>query len=144
MNTESKVISQKAPPPAPMILAGVLLGGAGLALGTVVFFFNPSTHHFYPTCMFHKLTGLNCPGCGMTRASYALLHGNMTQALRDNVLFVGMLAVGVVWGARLTVRKMRQQPISWKIPSNALWLLLGLAIFFAVLRNLPGFEWLSP
>ncbi len=145
MNAESKVTPQKTRTPLlPVILAGTLLGLAGLGLAAMVFFFNPSTHGFYPVCMFHKLTGLNCPGCGMTRASYALLHGNVLLALKDNALFVAMLAVGGVWGGRRAVRSLRNQPVSWKIPPNVLWLLLGLAIFFAVLRNLPGFEWLSP
>src|SRR5882757_715255 len=108
MSIESKVIPQKTS--APMSLgtfAVVLLGATALGVGAVVFFFNPSTHRFYPVCMFHALTGWNCPGCGMTRALYALLHGNLMVALKDNALFVALLALAVVWGARLAVQKMR-------------------------------------
>ncbi len=64
-----------------------------IGVGAVVFFFDPRTHGFYPVCLFHALTGLNCPGCGMTRALYALLHGNLRLALKDNALFVVTLAV---------------------------------------------------
>ena len=145
MRPESQIIPQKASAPLPpAAFAGVLLGVAALGVGTVVFFFNPSTHHFYPVCLFHALTGLNCPGCGMTRALYALLHGNVMLALKYNALFVVSLVAVAAWGAKSAVRKMRNQPVPLKIPSKILWLLLILAILFAVVRNLPGFEWLSP
>src|SRR5258705_13355631 len=108
MSAETKIIPQK--PSATMSLgtfAVVLLGATALGVGAVVFFFNPSTHRFYPVCMFHALTGLNCPGCGMTRALYSLLHGNLMAALKDNALFAALLALAAVWGARLAVQKLR-------------------------------------
>jgi len=37
-----------------------------------------------PGCFFRKLTGLECPGCGMTRATYAVLHGHFMEAFRLN------------------------------------------------------------
>ena len=77
MRAESKIIPQKKSATlSPGIFAGVVLGATAIGVGAMVFFFNPSTHGFYPVCLFHSLTGLNCPGCGMTRALYALLHGN--------------------------------------------------------------------
>ena len=39
---------------------------------------------FLPRCGFHELTGLYCPGCGNTRASYALLHGDVGSAIGQN------------------------------------------------------------
>jgi hypothetical protein len=42
-----------------------------------------------PGCFFRKITGLECPGCGMTRASYALLHGRFMDAFLFNP--VGMI-----------------------------------------------------
>ena len=50
-----------------------------------MFFFDPALTPFYPQCAFHRLTGLNCPGCGATRGLYALLHGRWRQALQDNL-----------------------------------------------------------
>lgn len=37
-----------------------------------------------PGCFFRRLTSLECPGCGMTRATYAVLHGNFAEAFRLN------------------------------------------------------------
>lgn len=145
MRAESKIIPQKnSAPLSPGFLAGVVLAVTTIGVGAMVFFFNPSTHGFYPVCMFHSLTGLNCPGCGMTRALYALLHGNLMLALKDNALFVALLAALAVWSARFAVRKMGGQPVTLKIPPRFLWVLLVVAVVFAVARNLPGFEWLSP
>ena len=76
MRAESQPVPPKiSAPPSLTAFAAIVLGATALGAGAVVFFFNPSTHGFYPVCLFHKLTGWNCPGCGGTRAAYALLHG---------------------------------------------------------------------
>jgi Protein of unknown function (DUF2752) len=90
------------------------------------------------------MTGLNCPGCGMTRALYALLHGNMGLALKDNALFMLMLGALAVRGARLILRKVKNRPATFDFSLKYLWTFLVVAFVFAVVRNLPGFEWLSP
>ena len=86
-----------------MIIGGVMAAGACVTL----FFFNPSKYHIYPVCAFHELTGLNCPGCGATRALYALLHGDFLTAMRDNALFIFLIVATVGRGLWLAVEKMR-------------------------------------
>jgi len=141
--------SQTVPPkiPAPpsltmfvVVVTSVTIVGAG----AVLYFFNPSTHGFYPVCEFHQLTGLNCPGCGGTRAAYQLLHGHILHALHDNALFVLSLVALSGRGAWLAARKLRQQPAVPFLSSKALWVFLAIAMVFTVLRNLPAFSWLSP
>jgi hypothetical protein len=145
MRAESTSIPQKNPMPLSLgIFAGVVLGATALGAGAMVFFFNPSTHGFYPTCLFHALTGLNCPSCGMTRALYALLHGHLRLALKDNALFVLALAALAVWSARCVWLKSKNRPAAFDVPAKMLWLVLAAAFVFAVIRNLPGFDWLSP
>ncbi len=49
----------------------------------------PETLEHGPTlCLFKALLGRDCPGCGMTRAVTALLHGDTTQALAHNKFVV--------------------------------------------------------
>ena len=37
-------------------------------------------------CPFHALTGLKCPGCGVTTMFMALVEGNICKALRANIV----------------------------------------------------------
>jgi Protein of unknown function (DUF2752) len=124
--------------------AAVILAVTAAGIAAMVFFFNPSAHNFYPVCQFHRLTGLNCPGCGMTRALYALLHGNFSTALRDNALFVFILAAAAIRSIWFGAKKFRGQTNGEFFPANFLLLLLAVALVFAVLRNLPAFAFLSP
>ena len=123
---------------------GILLAVAGFGGAAMVFFLNPTTHHFYPICQFHRLTGLNCPGCGMTRAVYALLHGEFLAALRDNALFVGTLGWVALRGGWFAWNRRRGRANGDFFPAKFLWLLLVIALGFTVLRNLPAFAFLSP
>jgi len=106
-----------------------------LAVAMAVLFYavNPMEWWFLPPCQFHKITGLHCPGCGATRATYHLLHGHILTALRCNVLLTLVLPVvaTVSWW-----RWWRSAPpLDWK-PAYT-WLLLGGLLAFGVLRNLP-------
>ena len=123
---------------------GIILAAALLGIAGAVFFLNPATHQFYPVCQFHRLTGLNCPGCGMTRALYALLHGDFATALRDNALFVFALGALAVRGGWFGANKLRGRANGEFFSAKWLWPLLAVALVFTVLRNLPAFAFLSP
>jgi len=53
------------------------------------------------------------------------------------------------YGTASAVNGLRRQsgrpaPRSTSLPPWTIWLLLGVVVTFAVLRNLPGWAWLSP
>src|SRR6516165_4319094 len=124
--------------------AVVVCGMTVVGAGAVLYFFNPSQYGFYPVCEFHQWTGLNCPGCGGTRAVYQLLHGHVLRAMQDNALAVlapALLAGRAVW---VGVKRYRRQPVGPFLPLEIFLPLLVVAVVFTILRNLPAFSFLSP
>jgi hypothetical protein len=145
MRAKSQPVPPKiSSPPSLAAFTVIMLGAAVIGAGAVVFFFNPSTHGFYPICLFHQITGLNCPGCGGTRSFYALLHGNLPLALKDNALFVLLIPAFALRGAWFATKQIQRRPTAQFLPAKFLWLLLVVAVIFTVLRNLPAFACLSP
>ena len=61
-----------------------VLAVAGGAILTLYFLFNPAASVFAPKCIFHTLTGLDCPGCGSQRMVHALLHADFRSAWSAN------------------------------------------------------------
>jgi len=72
------------------------------------------------------------------------LHGNVAGALRFNALVVALLPFVVWLGIQVVAAKVRQRQTGASLSSTWLWVVLVLAVVFAVLRNLPAFAWLSP
>jgi len=118
-----------------------LLWGAalGVIIGVFVLYrYNPAENHFYPVCLFHVLTGLECPGCGGLRAIHLLLHGDLTGALRMNPLVLLLIPFGLWIGVRVVLHAKGGAPSTCSPVSVALlWMLFGVMIVFVVLRNLP-------
>ena len=53
--------------------------------------YDPADFVLFPKCIFHSITGLQCPGCGSQRAMHALLNLEIGEAVRYNALFVAAL-----------------------------------------------------
>jgi hypothetical protein len=84
---------------ATIVRRKIIIPVALLAVGLMViyFVFNPETAGFFPPCLFHKLTGLKCPGCGTQRAIHSILHGEVAQAFFYNpALFAAVPLVGTL------------------------------------------------
>jgi hypothetical protein len=101
----------------------------------------------YPACPLKAMTGIDCPGCGVTRSVHALLSGDVTRALDHNVLFVialPFLFYGLVrWAAGsmgLGLPALRAPDTRWFAPVLAVTFLA-----FFVARNLPvsPLDWLG-
>lgn len=113
----------------------MLSTGAG-AIGLAVLALNdPSSSGLFPPCIFLKLTGFECPGCGSTRCLHQLLNGNMREAIDLNVLSVIALP-WLTWrfGLWLFGKSPKGKPINYRV-------LVGvgfIVVSFGVLRNLDG------
>lgn len=115
--------------------SGVLVISAGSAF---VAYFNPTQVSLFPVCPFYKLTGLACPGCGLTRGFHALFHGDILTALDFNALLPAFAAIfGYIFLALVLVAvRGRGLPTNF-IRAKWLYGFFAVAITFTILRNLP-------
>jgi len=124
---------------APYVAGGLLVGGC-VALALV----DPS--HGPTICPFKLVTGLDCPGCGGTRAAHDLFTGHVGAALSMNVLAVVAMPF-LLWGLFVSLTAMLGGP-RWRAFSlSPTWTRVALVavVVFWVVRNLPiaPFNWLG-
>lgn len=124
-------MSAQASTPAPKCYPWVIAGAAGAALMALRIFETP-LRFLAPPCALHELTGLHCPGCGVTRATRALLHGDVVAAWNYNQLYVILLPLIGFFCLQSVVLE-RPYRGSAKLGVT----LVGLAIVYGILRNIP-------
>jgi hypothetical protein len=120
-----------------MAAAGAVAMAAGVAM---IALFDPTTEGFFPVCPLFKLTGFACPGCGLTRGTHALLHGDLVTALDFNALTPAFAAAGVFAFASLVMLAFRGRGL--KVAGYRPWMLwaaLVMMVVFGALRNVPAY-----
>jgi len=131
-----------------------LFGGALILIAFGLFFVwlhPPTDDSYYPKCTLHKYTGLHCPGCGLTRSVFSLLHGEVLQALAYNLLWPIVLPI-MVWGIGTSLwnQFFPRYEVNFRLPSALLavwpWVLMITLLAFGILRNIPAypFDLLAP
>ncbi len=90
-------------------------------------------------CIFLKITGLYCPGCGITRSLFSLLQLDIYQAFRYNMLVVIIFPLAIVYWIYMFILNGKK-----RLPNLVWYLLLMVTILFGVLRNIPVFSFLEP
>lgn len=97
-----------------------------LAVGAVYYVISKFTGLYIP-CLFHEITGLYCPGCGVSRLCIHLIDFEFQQAFRSNQYVMSGFPVFVI-----------AELISDSHPriANVLrWFLLVGCVVFGILRN---------
>jgi hypothetical protein len=116
-----------------------------LLLGAVyVFAFEPGKTGIFPPCVFRQLTGLQCPGCGSTRALHQLLHGHLVAAFTFNPLFViatPLLLYVLLKYTTLSFRGITPKPNA--LPARYIYLIFVVIVSFWILRNTPLYPFVS-
>ena len=96
----------------------------------------------YIPCPIKELTGLYCPGCGITRMFKSLLELDFYAAFRYNPLLFIMLPFALVLYFDYVVRK--DKSFYKKIPEAIWYIIIALLIVYGILRNIPYFSFLAP
>ncbi len=93
-------------------------------------------------CLFNKFTGLYCPGCGITRAGLAFIHGDFYQAIRYNMIIFLDIPL-IILGTIIQYKYKKNEKLTKAI--NIMYVILVIiTILFGVLRNMPMFSFLAP
>jgi Protein of unknown function (DUF2752) len=117
---------------AHVLLASTLLACAALLL------YPPASSSLYPACPIREFLGIDCPGCGSTRALAALLRGHILEALRLNALFVLLLPAALTGAIETYRRAIRPGSFRWPSPPTpTLFVALAATAIFTIARNLP-------
>ncbi len=116
----------------------VACAAAGCAVVlALVYAYDPSTTKgLFPPCIFHWATGLQCPGCGATRAMHALLHGDVRTAFAFNPLFVVALPFALAWGVREAISILAAAPARRRLSPRAVGVTIVVLIAYGVVRNI--------
>ncbi|RAJ43112.1 uncharacterized protein DUF2752 [Kitasatospora sp. SolWspMP-SS2h] len=89
-----------------------------------------------PFCPWHRLTGLQCPGCGGTRMAYDLLHGDLAAAWHDNAALLLTLPFVAAWCAVRLRHGLAGRRRRLRMGPRAVAALLAGAALWTVGRNL--------
>lgn len=115
---------------------GIVLAAAAF---TIYVYFHDPFKGGVTFCTFHAMTGLDCPGCGMTRAAYLLMHGHPIESLKMNPFLPVVFVAAYMGLAELSPYLIGKQLPQLSIPNWMLITLLILLIIFSIARNIPSF-----
>jgi len=88
-------------------------------------------------CVFKKITGYFCPGCGITRMLFSILKLDFYQAFRFNPLVFVLLISYLLF---LLIKRFK----SIKLSNQTTLVLLIITVLFGILRNVEIFKFLQP
>ena len=94
-------------------------------------------------CMFHLLTGWYCPGCGGTRAVYALLRGQWLRSFVLHPLVPCTAAIGGWFMVSQTIERLSRGRIRIALHFREvyIWIALGIIIVNVIVKNLALILW---
>lgn len=94
-------------------------------------------------CIFHKITGFYCPGCGISRMFISFAKLDFYQAFRYNPLVFILLILFFIYMI-IEIIHFKKKRYYFKINKWLYVVLLVIVISFGILRNIPYFSFLAP
>lgn len=116
-----------------------------LSLGALyVYFYEPGRTGFFPPCLFRTLTGLQCPGCGVTRALHQIVHGHFEAAFMLNPLFLISIPFLLIAFLRYSIIVLNGGiPRRNALPPKYIYAIFFIVLSFWIFRNTPFYPFVS-
>jgi hypothetical protein len=108
------------------------------ALYVALFAYVPGFEKFGWPCLWKTCTGIECAGCGFTRACAAILTAQWRRAWELNPLvflvlpYLGWRLLNILTG--LCTGKSLNTVIPWRVRRAGFWISTTLAVFYALVR----------
>lgn len=113
-----------------------------LGIGILYFILGKLTGIYIP-CFIHEVTGLYCPGCGISRMIINLCHLNFEKAYYCNQLLFISTPIFLFLIIDTFISNIRDvKPIYKKIPNTVYYVYIVLLILFMIIRNI--FPYFAP
>lgn len=115
-----------------------LLAGYAVFLLAGVFYALIITHFkIRIPCVFRLVTGLKCPGCGVTTMCLCLLKLDFAGAFRANPVVLCLLPLGIIMAVILSVRYVRTGRVRLtKFENIIAYCVCAVLVIFGILRNI--------
>ena len=108
-----------------------------LILSLLIYYFINKYTGFYIPCVYRKLTGLKCPGCGVTRCIFAIINLNFKEAINQNILiciYLPFLFLYYIYKSYIYIYDKKDKVIT-KIPNWFFICIIIITLLYGVLRN---------
>ena len=87
-------------------------------------------------CPIYWVTGLQCPGCGISRMFLSMLRLDFSAAFHYNSAVFCLLPVFLLVGARKVYLYIRYNKRKDRLCDVIIWILISVILLFGILRNL--------
>lgn len=91
--------------------------------------------HIGFVCVFHEITGLECPGCGITRCILSIIKGNLKEAFHYNMLIFISLPIAIVYSIYISYNYIKGKKY-YKLGDKGWYVILTIVILFGIIRNI--------
>lgn len=115
-----------------------------LAAGILYYFMNRLTG-FAIACPIHFVTGLYCPGCGVSRMFICLFELDFVGAFHQNAAILISFPILIILSVFMIVKYIKTGVMANSMLLNIIFvILICYFILFGILRNFPYFSFLAP
>lgn len=93
-------------------------------------------------CVFKKILGISCPGCGLTRSFRAILSLDLISSIRYNILgiplFILFIIFIVIFIWDIILNKDKALKLIYRMLSKYYILILGITLLTMIINNING------